>query len=246
MAELPTKQELADVLRGPVDRSNFNELVEGIHSSFKTVDWASDFVRDLRESLDAAPEAEQSDLREKVGILQFALGDYPEAVEVLEHVKARKGAAHFLGRALLALNREEEALQALEAGRTSDEDLATDVSVVDALCRQRNAEAARELCERHAKTSPESPDWFYAMGRVLETEGVYDEAMAHYERAIERDPEHRGSLFRLALSSDLNGEDERAVELYERCASLKPTSVGALVNLGVLYEDRGQYGRAVS
>jgi DNA-directed RNA polymerase subunit alpha len=69
--------------------------------------------------------------------------------------------------------------------------------------------------------------------------------MEHYEQALQRDPNHRDSLFRLALNHDLNGEDGKAIELYQRCASLNPTCLGVLVNLGVLYEDREQYERAV-
>jgi len=245
MAESPKKQELDDLLKGPVDRSSFDRLVKGVHSSFKAVDWATDYVKELRAGLDGASDSEQRDQWEKVGILSFALGHYKEAVEALEHVRTRKEAAHFLGRACLELNRPQEALAALDAGRQGEDDLATDMLVVDALCRERDAEAARKVCERYRDAGAEDPDWLYGMGRVLETEGAYEEAMAHYERALERDAGHRASMFRLALNCDLNGEDVRALELYKRCASLNPTFVGALTNLGVLYEDKEDYGGAI-
>ena len=245
MSESPTKKELDDLLRGPAGRSNFDELAKNIHSSFKTVDWTSDYVKELRAGLDGASGLEHCDTWEKVGILSFALGQYRESAEALEHVKTHKEATHFLGRSYLELGRVEEALAALDAGRQGEDDIDTDMLVADALCGERNPEAARKLCERYRETHAEEPDWLYTMGRVLETEGSYDEARAHYEGAIERNPDHRSSLFRLAMSYDLSDEDGRAIELYERCASLKPTFVGALTNLGVLHEDRGNYEQAI-
>jgi len=245
MAEVTTRQRLQELLKERTDRTDLEELTETIFSSYKNVDAANDYLKELLSQLEAATEKDKRDLSEQAGILAVALGDCRAAVEHLQQVKTRKGASHFLGRAYKELGRAQEALACLEAGRQGDQDPATDVLEVEILCDMRDAEAAGKVCDRLSKGVAEQPDSLYTAGRVLELEGAYDKAMEHYERAIELDPEHRLSLFRLALNCDLNGEDDRAMELYERCASLKPTFVGALVNLGVLSEDRGDYGAAI-
>ncbi len=245
MAEIPTKQKLYESLEDHIDRSNFQQIVEQIYSSLKTADWADDYVQGLAEKLERASQQEQRGLREKIGILSFGMGHYQTAAEHLERVKTRKEASHFLGRAYIELDRTEEVKQALEAGRQGNDDFATDMLLADLLCRRREDGAARKICNKYRKSHSDEPDWLYATGRVLETEGCYGEAMAHYEQALERDPDHPKSLFRLALNCNLNGEDERAVELYQKCASQRPTFLGTLINLGVLYEDGGHYERAV-
>jgi len=245
MAEVSIKQKVQDLLERPVDRTNYKELVKSIYASFRTVDQANDCLKERVRKLETASEEDVRDEHEQIGILAYALGEYALALEHLESVKTRKEASHFLGRVCMALGRNEEALSALEGGRRGSDDFTTDMLVVDVLCGLREEERARKLCEAYGKSHADDPDWLYAMGRVLETEGRYDEAMEHYEQAISRDPEHGWSLFRLAVNCDLNGEDDRAIELYERCAAIRPTFVGALMNLGVLYEDRSQYDKAM-
>jgi len=245
MAEVTTRQKIQELLARPVHRGNYAELVEGIYGSFRAVDEANEYVKGLLARLEGASEEEARDLHEQAGILLFALGEYAEALGHLEAVKARKEASHFLGRLYLELGRPAEAIPALESGRRGGDDVATDLLIVEALCAMREPERARQICESHRRRGAEDPDWFYAMGRVLETEGEYEQAMEHYERALELDPQHRLSLFRLALNCDLNGEDERAIELYQRCVAVKPTLMGALINLGVLYEDTNRYEEAI-
>ena len=245
MSEVTTKQKLQDLLKDGIDRAKFDELTETIFSSYKNVDAANDYQKEIQGRLERAADADARDLLEQAGILAVAQGDFRTGVQYLQAVKARKEASHFLGRAFMHLGRIQEAAAALEAGRHGDEDFQTDVLLADLLCVQRNAEAARKLCARYEKSNGDHADWLYATGRVLETEGRYDEAMAAYEKAIERNPAHRRALLHLALNCDLNGEDGRAVELYERCAALQPTFVAALINLGVLYEDRANYEGAI-
>ncbi len=245
MVELTAKRKVQDIVKERIDRDNFDELAEAIFSSYKSVDWTNDHLKELRPRLERDASTEARDLQEQAGILCVALGDFQAAVEHLLPVKTRKESAHFLGRAYNELGLQEEALAMLEAGRHGEDGFSTDMLIAEIHCARRDAEAARKLCERYGKSQAESPDWLYLMGRVLETEGAYEEAMAHYEQAIERNPDHRQGLFRLAMNCDLNGDDDRAVSLYERCAGLKPTSVGALINLGVLYEDGGNYEGAM-
>src|SRR5690606_2809905 len=47
------------------------------------------------------------------------------------------------------------------------------------------------------------------------------------------------------LNVDLRGEDEEARELYERSLMNPPVNLACVVNLGILYEDAGNYRRAM-
>jgi DNA-directed RNA polymerase subunit alpha len=245
MPDTTVEQQVQATLAGALDRSNYDQVAASIYESFGTVDATYDCMKGLVAKLQGASEDEQRDLHERIGILSYALGEFDAALEQLECVKMRKEAAHFLGRVYMEVGRMADALTALEAGRRAADDFGTDLLVVDALCDQREPEKARKLCEKYRKSHGEESDWLCAMGRVLETEGEYGEAMQHYEQALQKAPEHRLGLFRLALNCDLNGDDARAMELYLKCASLKPAFLGAIVNVGILYEDQGKFERAI-
>ena len=245
MAQSTKTDSIQDLLEGPINRDNFPDLVESIYSSFRNVDQVHDRVDELSQELEEVSGSAEKELREKLGILSYALGNYSDAIEFLEPVSKRQEAAHFLGRSCMERRQMDKAKEALEAGRTGDEDFETDVLLVDVYCFQREPEPAREICENYEDQYGEKAPWLYAMARVLETEGAYGEAMERYEEALQENPEHRKALFRLALNCDLNGDDDRAMELYEECASMQPTFLGALVNLGVLYEDRQEFEQAL-
>ena len=235
-------KQLDELLAGALGRDTFYQLVACVYDSYSTVDQADRRIRQMEADLDKVTDDEERDLTEKLGILLLARGRYAEAVERLYPVRSRRNASHFLGRALLGMGRTAEGLELLqpEAGQ----DLATDVLLVDALCDVQQYAEAEKLLKHYAKAEP-TPDLLCARGRLAEANGEYAEAMQHYEEALDLDPDHARSLFRLAQNADLNGDDNRALELYGRCANLRPTYVGALINLGVLCEDHGDYERAV-
>ena len=137
MPDTSKNQKVQELLESPVDRASYDELVRDIYASFRSVDQANDRLKGMLSALESARDDEQRDLHEQIGILSCALGEYARAREHLEAVKGRKEAAHFLGRVYLELGRVDEAVSALEAGRRADEDLVTDLLMVDALCSRR-------------------------------------------------------------------------------------------------------------
>ena len=78
-------------------------------------------------------------------------------------------------------------------------------------------------------------------GYLAELENDYSTADAAYQKAIELDPEHQLTLFRLARWFDFSTEDDKAIEYYERLAKTSPPHINALVNLGILYEDQEKF-----
>jgi DNA-directed RNA polymerase subunit alpha len=244
MATTSAKKKMDELLAGSLDREFFDQMVQHVYESYANFDQAQEVVKSMEAGRQRASGEELRDLTEKLGILRFALGDYEQAAQDLDSIKTRKTAAHFLGRTFLKTHREQEALDLLEKGRTGEDDLGSDVLLVEAYCSLGQPEKAEELLKKY-KSAEKSADLLYARARTAEANGEYGEAMGLYSAAIEKEPAHAASIFRLALNCDLNGEDARAVELYKLCASLRPAFVGPLLNLGILYEDQGNYYEAI-
>lgn len=242
MTAVSSKQKLDQLIDGPVDRETFDDIVELVYESYNLVDATHDRVKEMVVALEAEAGEDARDTAEKAGILLVAMGEYEEAIDTLWDVRSRKNAAHFLGRALVKVGREAEAIDCIEKGHGGKDDLESDVLLVEAYCALRDYDAAEAMLE---KVKGDSPDALYARGRIADLMGDYEEAIELYEAAIEVDPDHARALFQLAVCCDLNGDDDRAVELYQRCAQQKPTYVGALLNLGILHEDRGDYYEAI-
>ncbi|MCA8977808.1 MAG: tetratricopeptide repeat protein, partial [Planctomycetes bacterium] len=85
----------------------------------------------------------------------------------------------------------------------------------------------------------------YFQGRVHEINRETEAAIACYDEVLGKDENHKHALFRLAVNVDLRGEDEEARELYERALMAPPVNAACVVNLGILYEDIGNYRRAM-
>jgi len=80
---------------------------------------------------------------------------------------------------------------------------------------------------------------------VRELQHDAEGAIACYDQVLGLEPSHKQALFRLAINVDLRGEDEEARELYERSLMAPPVNAACVINLGVLYEDIGNYRRAM-
>jgi DNA-directed RNA polymerase subunit alpha len=79
---------------------------------------------------------------------------------------------------------------------------------------------------------------------LCQEEGKLDEAIQHYEEAMDGDGNHAHSMFYLASLLSLRGDDEGAIELYRQCSDVPFLYADALVNLAVLYEDASDYEAA--
>lgn len=118
---------------------------------------------------------------------------------------------------------------------------------VEALCRAGRAEEAQKILPRARDGGALGDDARarYLRGFCEDLLGNAAAARALYQGALEADPEHGPTHFRLGAIADLAGDEDTAVDHYRRAAALRPPAVNALLNLGVLHEDRGEYSRAV-
>ncbi len=188
--------------------------------------------------------------RLRLGIILWILGKVKEAIETFEEIKTRKVAAYYLGKCYEEVGEYDKALELLEKARREDtEELDLELDIVEVRRKAGQISEALKRAEQLAKGHPPreyEAEIQYHLGYCKESMGEYEEAMSHYEKAIEINPEHAEALFRLAYNYDMDGEDEKAIEYYEKCSALSPTYSNALLNLGTLYEDRGEYERALS
>ncbi|MGQ9576943.1 MAG: DNA-directed RNA polymerase subunit alpha C-terminal domain-containing protein [Thermoguttaceae bacterium] len=212
---------------------------------------ASD-VSQFRVLRDAAGELEaREDLSPasmvRLGVCLYLLGRYSRALEVLKRGDGGALARFYMAKALLALERYEEAaegfLAARQAGYNADD---CALGRAEALRYAGKPEMALSILDGLSGAVEQTAEYLYQRGATIAALGGNpQEVVALYERAVEADRHHSGALFGLALENDRRGNDEIALDLYKRSASRFPPHVGCLLNLGLLYEDREQYDRAV-
>ncbi len=98
-------------------------------------------------------------------------------------------------------------------------------------------EEASEAFDRLPETPQNGAEVRFLRGLLEERRFDVDAAIAAYQSALEADPDHCRSLFRLGFLCDLRGDDERAIGYYEQCTARPAAHVNALINLGLLYEE---------
>ncbi|MBL9076073.1 MAG: tetratricopeptide repeat protein [Planctomycetes bacterium] len=199
---------------------------------FQTVD----SVEQLRDWLSTPPAKGTAR-----GIALWALGRHAEAVPLLTGDKSNPVVALCLAGSQAALGNLDEAARLL-ANR--ERDAAQAVVWLRALDTVGDGERlAKDVAKLDALLGP--ADRKYFAGRVQELQRDSTGAIQAYDEALAIDSNHKQALFRLAVNVDLRGEDEEARELYERALMAPPVNVACVVNLGVLYEDMGNYRRAM-
>jgi len=195
-----------------------------------------DRVEDLRDWL-ATPMAKGT----ARGVALWALGRHAEAVKLLAADQANPVVALCLAGSHAALGNLEEVAKILTQRAT---DAGHAIAWLRALDTAGDAERLQaELSKLQSLLQP--VDQKYFAGRIAELERRTEEAIACYDEVLEQEPSHKHALFRLALNVDLRGEDEEARELYERSLMSPPVNAACVVNLGILYEDMGNYRRAM-
>jgi len=219
-----------------------NGLAQG-PGQYKALREAVDVMKSRVETA-AGPQAKKWHL--KLGIASFFLGRTKDAAEHLKHAETAL-AMFYLGKALLSLKQFPEALQAFEraekAGYTASQ---VNLQKVAIYRQQGDLKHARALLTKLEDQSSHSGEYHFQLGSVLLEEGDRPQAIKHFERAAELDPNHAGALFQLGYFNDIYGNDTEAIAYYERSVAQLPAHLGALTNLGTLYEDHGQYEKAAT
>ena len=135
--------------------------------------------------------------------------------------------------------RYEEALELLERHRRlfpGDPQVVADIGRCLSALRQY---AAAEPVLREALEALDTAGTRYDLALVLDRSGRIDEAVAEYERAVDRNPNHVDALINLGIAQARQGQLDRAIRLFERAAAVDPEHADAQANLGALYLAQG-------
>lgn len=203
------------------------------------------------ELRDAAQELEQDEAltpaaRTKMGVCQFLLGRFQQALETLTAADGSAMALFYSARCRFELGQYAEAIAAYQSAKVSgyNEDKCK-IGVAEAKRYSGEVEEAMAILDDIFGPAEQTADYMYQRAATAALiGGRMEEAVNLYQRAVTTDENHAGALFGLALENDRLGNDEEALQLYERAAKAFPTGLGALTNLGVMYEDRNEYDKA--
>lgn len=223
---------------GPREIAQISQAVAEEYSQFGVL---RDAVAELEAREDQTPASAV-----RLGVCQFLLGRYRQALETLRSADGGALAHFYMGKCLFSLGRYEEAIKAYQAAKTAgynSDDCA--LAIAEAYRYNRQPQKALEVLDKLSGAVEQTAEYLYQRGATIAALGSNpQEVIALYERAVEADPKHPGALFGLAVENDRRGNDETALQLYQRAAATFPAHVGTLINLGLLYEDRQQFDRA--
>ncbi len=157
---------------------------------------------------------------------------------------ANTDALYDLATMFRVLRRYDEALQVLERLRhlvPGDFQVLADIGrCLSGL--QRFAEA--EAILRRALEGLDDANTHYTLGLVLDRLGRLPEAMAEYQRALERDPNHKDALNNLGVSFVRQGRLDQAAGQFERLVATDPDNADAHTNLGAVFLTQGSHDLA--
>lgn len=200
-------------------------------------------LTELQQRLDGGDSSKRN--RMAFGIGSYMLGRHQAAVRSLAEVKANGLADYYHARALMALQRYEDAADRYRQAADNGYDaVQCKLELAGAIRQAGRIEEAEQLLRETAREGATRAEYSYQMGCILADRGDTYGAIEYFERAADMDSQHAGALFRLAGQNNTLGNDDEAIRLYERCLSKPPVFLGALINLGLLYEDNEQYSAA--
>lgn len=223
---------------GPMEIKHIQQALSADYGNFRTL---RDAVADLASQTGRSPAASA-----RLGVCQFLIGKYTEAIQTLTNADGGALTHFYLGKAYMSLDKFREALAAYEsaerAGYNRD-----DVALAKSEAQRLSGDpaAALKTLDNLSGAVEQTAEYLYQRSQaVAALGGNQSEVVALLERAVESDGSNAGALFGLAIENDRHGNDDMARSLYERASKQFPTNVGTLINLGLLYEDIEHFERA--
>ena len=206
-------------------------------------DFSAGEIEKLLPSLSSLPQGEA-----RTAAAWRALGNFPKALAAAEKIPQHPIGAMLAGLDLEAAEKHGDALRHFQrAAQAAPTSAPFALKPIDSLRRLGRLNDAAALAEKQRKQFSDKPELGYYLGRVLEDQGRYQEAMDSYRRAIDIRPNFPECLFRAAHLADMRGLDSLAKEFYSRIGPESGRAyVNACLNLALLYEDGEEYDKAVA
>jgi DNA-directed RNA polymerase subunit alpha len=228
---------------GPVEIRGLTQALGGDASAHRDVRAA---VRELEQLTDRSPAASV-----RLGVCQYLLGRYREALETLRSADGGALALFHQGLTHVALESFDKASEAFEAAKKSGYDaIVCGAAAADALRAGGHLDEATKVLEgmstgKDGDAATHSADYWAVKGAILADRGNASTEVAEaFEKAVAIDPGHAHALFALGVLNDRAGNDDEARACYEKSLERYPASLGALLNLGIMHEDRNDFAKA--
>jgi len=245
---VPTSIDIRELVTGngafgPSEIRGLTQSLGGDASAHRDVRAA---VRELEQLTDRSPATSV-----RLGVCQYLLGRYREALETLRSADGGALALFHQGLAHVALEAFDKAKEAFDAAKKSGYDaIACGAAAADALRAGGHLDEATKAVEemtagKDGEAANQSADYWAVKGAILADRGsAASEVAEAFEKAVAIDPGHAHALFALGMLNDRAGNDEEAQACYERSLERYPASLGALLNLGIMHEDRNDFAKA--
>jgi len=179
------------------------------------------------------------------GIGLYILGRNEEALEKLGKAKDCKEKFICTACALRRTGEFDSAIENFQKGLDCEADtLMISLEKVATYRCAGNLEAAGKELKKNSNFENVSGEYHYQLARLYEAQGLYEQSIENYKKALELSPEHHRALFHLAYRCDLAGDEEAAIDYYKQITLISPVYVNALINMAVLYEDAGEFDKA--
>jgi DNA-directed RNA polymerase subunit alpha len=185
------------------------------------------------------------------GYCRFLAGEYQASQEILGKDLKNPWSAYYHVRCLLARQRIEESLSAVESAHKKHKDFAPlTFLAIEVYCRGGWEDQVPALLESLQSSYRDTSEFAFHQGLYFEKTSEYKEAIAYYRRAVDLNHANTMAWFRLGFCLDLYGDGgdddlDEAIAAYEKCLKVVPPHTNAIINLGVLYEDRERYHDAI-
>jgi tetratricopeptide (TPR) repeat protein len=161
------------------------------------------------------------------------------AGELLKANAGNREAAKLLGRALLMLNRFDEAAAVLERAARGSHDAELETQLGIALLRMRRTEDAIEMLGRAVKRKPPFPVAFFELGQLLTWLRRYGEAIETLKRGVVAAPMVPDMLVKLGDAYGAANDRKNAADAYRRALAINPQHRIAMNALGfIMIRDR--------
>jgi tetratricopeptide (TPR) repeat protein len=190
-------------------------------------------VRESRSSTFLLQQAASADLTTNAAWREYLIR------RALEFDPDNTDAMYELASVFRVLRRYAEAMELLERHRRL---VPGDFQVLADIGRclsglQRFAEAESVL--RRALEGLDDANTRYDIGFVLDRLGLAAEAVAEYQRALDRNPNHRDALNNLGVDFARQGRLPQAARQFERLVAIDPANADAHTNLGGVFIAQG-------
>ena len=207
-------------------------------------------IDELKNALKLDPE--NTNVLNSLGVCYGVSGDLDRALvafrKAIQKDPNEVMALYNAGYVKAMLKETEDALTYYQKAEAVDEDVFEVIFQLGKLyLEQKNLAAAKTYLEKAVRLQPESWIAYFHLAECCEALGVIDEAVAHYETAVKKNPADACALSALGSLYDEKAENPEISTLFcEKACEISPDNGLFQFRLGRVYARQGQPEKALS